>query len=167
MHPIIVLGTLLLSLTSTVHATTAQFITSTNALTKQADTIDAVVVALTPQTPLTTAQVCFHQLSQVLLLVPQNRALFQSLIIVTQQIPLSLQSLTAAIVTAITASTPTPPTSSPDTDFTVLDTYGLFANTIWELMDDYAYQKSNLIAIFQLKAAMHSQLTSFNTAFQV
>ncbi len=63
MHPIRVLGTLLLSLTSAAYATTAQLITSTNAFTQQIDVIDTVVVALTAATPPTTAKVRPYHLS--------------------------------------------------------------------------------------------------------
>jgi len=34
-------------------------------------------------------------------------------------------------------------------------------------MDDCAYQKTNLIVGFDLKADMYSQLTNFDTAFQI
>lgn len=34
-------------------------------------------------------------------------------------------------------------------------------------MADYLYQRDNLIGVFELKASMYSQLTTFNKSYQV
>lgn len=51
-------------------ATIAQIDVSNSALTSQADTVDAAVVAITAQTPPTTAQVRPYQDSSALILFP-------------------------------------------------------------------------------------------------
>ena len=84
-----------------------------------------------------------------------------------QQIPPSLESLTNSISSNHSALDPTPPTSDPPVEFNLVRSWGLFANTIEELMADYIQKKGDLIGVFGLRAAIHDRLVTFNESFQV
>ncbi|KAL6722102.1 hypothetical protein ACLMJK_001208 [Lecanora helva] len=127
-----------LCLTSTAYAATAADVITTNSnLLSQVDTIDIAVVAVTAQTPPTTAQ----------------------------KVPTSLQSLASAISAAQESLTPVTPTSDGPTETNVALSWGYFANSVEELLDDYVRQSALLINTFGLKSAIYNQLLTFNTTF--
>ena len=84
-----------------------------------------------------------------------------------QEVPSSLESLTAAIAAAHTSLEPiTPATDSADEE-DVAQAWGTFANEVEELMDDLVERSSLLINTFGLETAIYDQLLTFNSTFLV
>ncbi|KAL6717759.1 hypothetical protein ACLMJK_003844 [Lecanora helva] len=121
----------------TYAATIAQVAAANSALTNSAVSLDSSVVAINAQTPTATKQ----------------------------QVPFNLQTLNLAIVRNQSALTPTTATSDPPSENQVTRSFGLFANTIQELADDYKGALKYLKPIPNLERDTYNQLNYLNTNF--
>ncbi|KAL6713981.1 hypothetical protein ACLMJK_008475 [Lecanora helva] len=139
MHFIRMPSLLLVHLAATICAETiTQFEAAIDALSTKVIALDSTIAALTPQTPATTVQ----------------------------QIPPSLQSISAGITSAVNNAQGIPTTSDAATEVIFFEAFGLLTNEIWNIVDELAFQKSNLINVFGLRTPIHTQIINLNTTYQ-
>lgn len=149
-------------------ATIAQIAADNEVLTKLVDTVDAAVVKITVQSGKQAAQVWLPCNSPCILIPCTVPSSLQGADEPYQQIPHDLYSLTKALATTGYNDTcnDTETTSDPALEDNVTQSYGLFTNTVEELMFDLSNKESTL-ACYNQRDVTYKQILYFNSTFVV
>ncbi len=149
-------------------ATIFQIAADNEALTKMADTVDAAIVEITAQSGYHAAHVWLKFSSPCIFTTRTLPSFPQTADKTHQQIPRHLYNLTRAIGTIgyNDTRTDTETTSDPALEDTVTQSYGLFTNTIEELMLDLS-DKETILASYYRRKSIYRQILYFNSTFVV